>query len=64
HIFTWGSNLGLSVEEFLLYKPIPPFNDWVLLSPLIAVWVTIFFLYLSAEYISRWFGSRFNSLLR
>ena len=44
-IFTWGSSLGMGVDEFVQMRPLvafgQPFNDGVVWGPLVCLWLTI-----------------------
>lgn len=59
-VLTWGSILGFGTEQYLQYKPIQgilSFNEWVLLGPLIAVWLATVAAFVSADVLKILVGS-------
>jgi ABC-type dipeptide/oligopeptide/nickel transport system permease subunit len=56
-VFTWGSSLGMAVDEFEQLRPlladgIPvAFNDAVVWGPASAVWLAIFAMFLLADFL-------------
>ncbi len=55
-IFTWGSTLGIAVEAYTQYAFLDWFNRWVLVVPLVIVWVGITSCWIVAESIKILWG--------